>query len=263
MFICAFIITFFVFQSFALYVNQDLPWDRLQVTWGSFNTLPYTSAEAKNSGWTSISTCNDKANWPGNMFIYGDDVSIVIIYDVNGNLAGIQFGVVIPPTTPNIPPWQQVNSSYWVLTFYIVDPTTICSSKHIRKFSGAGDRLVLQNGNNINNLISFPLSESDISNPWVNGRCFYTMGKHYWYNISSTMDCNYFFPVFLMYNGGILNAFGPDIGTAPVTSPRWEHPTGNELGWFFNDDTLPQCLYKEADLSTMHVYFTSGYFNFC
>jgi hypothetical protein len=88
------------------------------------------------------------------------------------------------------------------------------------------------------------------------------MGNHYWYNISSTMDCDYFYPVFLMYNSGTLNAFGPDIG-AMVNSPRWEHPTGTELSWFFNSETVPQCLAKQPALSTMHVYMSSPYYDWC
>jgi len=148
------------------------------------------------------------------------------------------------------------------LTFYFVDPKNICNSRVVKRFQGTGDRLVLQNGSNQTDLIYFPLSEKDVRKPWIDGRCFYTMGKHYWYNISSDMDCDYFFPVFLMYNKGVLNAFGPDI-SAPIASPRWEHPSGSELDWFFNEDTVPQCLFNRSDLSTIHIYLTSAYWDFC
>jgi len=214
-----------------------------------------------------VTACGTNALWPGNMYIYEGDVSVGLIYDSAGNLAGYQAGVAASVTSPNIPPFQFVVNAalgnYYALTFYFVDPQTICKA-HLtkRKFKGMGDRLVMQNGKNGSDLISFPLKESEVKAPWVQGQCFYTMGQHYWYNISANMDCNYFYPVFLMYNKGVLNAFGPDC-SAGLNSTRWEHPTASELGWFFKEATLPQCLLTQPALSTMHVYMTSAYWNYC
>jgi len=269
-FICICVLIFSYFLG--VLTNQietkgDLPWDRLSVTWGTFDNLPNSPKEAIQAGWTSYSACNNSnALWPGNMYILGSDLSVIIIYDQSGAIAGIQNGVQSAPTNPNIPPWQVVNSQtyglYWTLTFYFVDPTTICKSNYKKNFKGIGDRLVLQNGGNTSALISFPLVETDLPEIWVSGQCFYTMGQHYWYNISNSLPCEHFYPVFLMYNGGILNAFGPDLA-GNVASPRWENPTGSELDWFFNPNTIPTCLYSKTDLRTMHIYLTSAYFDFC
>jgi hypothetical protein len=46
--------------------------------------------------------------------------------------------------------------------------------------------------------------------------------------MSTTMDCHDIFPVFLLYNGGMLNAWGWVFASSPVESGgnRWENPSG-------------------------------------
>lgn len=51
----------------------------------------------------------------------------------------------------------------------------------------------------------------------------YTTGVHYWYNITESMNCDNFFPAFLLYNGGRLNAFGWAM-VIEQSSKRFEHP---------------------------------------
>jgi len=146
------------------------------------------------------------------------------------------------------------------MTFYMVDPATMCGqvSHPVGDFSVRGDRVWLKNGNT-KNYVEFPLDEADAGDyGWDVGRCFVGMGDHWWYNITSDMDCDYFYPVFLIYNHGKLNVFGPNIGTGPAqTSSRWEHPSGSQLYFFFKLDTLPKCLFDHDNLSTMHIYLNS------
>jgi len=33
------------------FIYNELPWDSLSVTWGTFSSLPYTESEAKSNGW--------------------------------------------------------------------------------------------------------------------------------------------------------------------------------------------------------------------
>ena len=49
-------------------------------------------------------------------------------------------------------------------------------------------------------------------------------GVHYWYNTSQDMSCNDFYPMFLLYNDGVLNAFGWAFGMNLESSERFEHP---------------------------------------
>ena len=53
---------------------------------------------------------------------------------------------------------------------------------------------------------------------------FAPLGQHYWYDISADMNCDDFFPVFLLYNKKQLKGFGWNVG-ANLTSERFEHPT--------------------------------------
>lgn len=51
-----------------------------------------------------------------------------------------------------------------------------------------------------------------------------TIGVHYWLDATRDMSCDRFFPVFLLYNGGVLNAFGWAF-QADLSSSRYEHPS--------------------------------------
>jgi hypothetical protein len=53
-------------------------------------------------------------------------------------------------------------------------------------------------------------------------------GQHYWYDYSADMSCNDFYPAFLLYNAGELNAFGWAFNIYHQ-SPRYEHPTPDVL----------------------------------
>jgi len=251
-----------LFGIFSL-VRSDLPWDRLQVTWGKFDNLPLTASAAVSAGYNLIHKCMD-GDFLGNLYQVNGDIANMLIYDVNGKLAGVQTGITHTPTTPNQIWWQKISNgtnSYYVITTYFVNPKTICSQPDSRT-NPIGDRVAVKQGQK-EVYLELPLNESDaVSQGWVIGKCFYTMGQHYWYNISNTMDCDYFFPVFIIYNKGLLTCFGTDVG-AGETSPRWEHPGGPELYLFFDSNTLPSCLFDGRKLSTQHMFLTNGYLDFC
>ena len=54
-------------------------------------------------------------------------------------------------------------------------------------------------------------------------------GRHYWYDISADMDCDDFYPMFLLYNSGHLTGFGW-VAQGNAASPRYEHPPPKKLG---------------------------------
>ena len=54
------------------------------------------------------------------------------------------------------------------------------------------------------------------------------LGQHYWYDISNDMDCEDFFPFFLLYNSDVLNGFG-FATAANLDSKRIEHPPKDKL----------------------------------
>ncbi|KAK3771299.1 hypothetical protein RRG08_024376 [Elysia crispata] len=79
------------------------------------------------------------------------------------------------------------------------------------------------------------------------------MGKHYWFNLSDGMSCDTMFPVFFLYNGGELNAFGWAM-VVNLPSSHLEHPAPSTYGLFMKE--VPSCLQNAGTLSTMHIYLT-------
>jgi len=220
-------------------------------------------------GLTEVLNCSFGA-FPGRQFRdQNGDIASMPIMGSNGAVVGMQFAV--NNTTPSIPNqkfWQRITDptgTYWALTTYFVDPNTACSSDSPFPEDMEADRLWLKIGESSDYMI-LPLEESETeSNYWVTGRCFPSMGKHYWYKISKDMDCDYFFPLFLIYNNGNLNCYGPNIGVGESqTSSRWEHPTPSVLGYFFQAETTPSCLSNAVTpLSTQHVYLTNPIWDWC
>ena len=74
---------------------------------------------------------------------------------------------------------------------------------------------------------------------------FIQIGVHYWYNSRKDMSCDEFYPVFLLYNGGKLNAFGWAFNAA-LTSNRVEHPPKSSIAvciFSFNVTSLSIIMY--------------------
>jgi len=150
----------------------------------------------------------------------------------------------------------------YFIAVYFTDPYQICEAGTKRRDNYVGENLYLQT---TDKLMLIPYHEKNVLNgtKWVKGKCFHGMGQHYWYGIKTDMDCNDFFPIFLLYNQGILNGFGFATGS-DITSSNVEHPTKPLLGLFFKPETQPKCLDNEPNLSTQHVYLQSSpRLNFC
>ncbi|XP_046361111.1 uncharacterized protein LOC124138486 [Haliotis rufescens] len=245
-------------------------WNGLKVTWDAnifssraFSSLPRTESDAKRAGFTMISDCGAKSNFAGKRYVLSGDTAVVLLYDVNGYIAGIQAG--FPATLQNGYPHAPLKNHPFVMsdgkqyiTAYFVDPSTICSkgrTSNLFNSEGTGTDLFIQNGTTPSQILKIPHKETDVQKTmWTKGHCFPTMGVHYWYNIRKDMSCDEFYPVFLLYNGGKLNAFGWAFN-ADLSSTRFEHPPLLSFGAFLNP--VPDCLSKEGRLSTMHIYLTS------
>ncbi|XP_013395235.1 uncharacterized protein LOC106162477 [Lingula anatina] len=150
-------------------------------------------------------------------------------------------------------------SDKYTITAYFTDPATICSTgRTAEQYSalGTGNALYIQKGTNpVTDSIAMPMSQDDVKNTmWTEGHCFYGMGKHYWYNIRQDMACEEFVPVFLLYNGGKLNAFGWAF-QGDYKSSRYEHPGQSSFSWFLKP--VPTCLSTAGPLSTLHIYMDS------
>jgi len=239
--------------------------DRVDATWPYFSTIPLTTSAAKGSGWSPYeSSCGTF----GTRWWYNNDAQLLIMYTNTGVIAGVQVGVTSVPSAPIIPPWEKQPNNLWTTTLFFSNPAKVCASEYETfvptKLSDVADRLSLRLGNT-GRYEDQPLIESDVKAPWVKSKCFISMGLHYWYNISANMDCDYFYPIGLMYNNGKLVTFLVNIGVGPAqTSPRFEHPDASSLKLFFKPETLPQCLLRPGlNVSTIHFFVTLPGYNLC
>jgi len=246
-------------------------WDGLKVTWGPnplsssyFVSMPRTASDAVSKGFKKIDDCNANGNYRGARYIKDNDFALVLLYDVNGYIAGIQ--TALPDNIDNgypksvlRPPFVQDGDKF-LLTAYFIDPSVICTtgrSKAEFDRDGTGTNLYIQNGTVAEkDSILVPFQEQNIQNTkWTKGKCFVSMGQHYWYDLSDDMSCDRFFPVFLLYNGGELNGFGWALG-ADLTSKHYEHPPASLYSLFMVSP--PKCLAAQGTMSTMHIYLTSS-----
>jgi len=250
-------------------VKQE-KWDGLKVTWGAnpfsssyFVNMPRTVPEATSQGWHKISDCDTSAAWRGARYIKGSDYAVILLFDVNGYIAGIQtsFSDNQPsgyPTANLRPPYVK-DGDRVTISAYFVDPSIICTKGRTDdEFAsqGTGTNLYLQKTAKPEDSTLIPHQEQGMAGTkWTEGKCFVTMGKHYWYDLKDDMDCAEFYPNFILYNSGELTAFGWAIN-APLTSSRYEHPTSSVFGMFMK--SVPKCLYTADTLSTMHIYLTSS-----
>ncbi|XP_071174656.1 uncharacterized protein [Mytilus edulis] len=247
-------------------------WTNLKVTWGinplsstSFVAMPLTENAAKSQGFQKISDCGDSSGLHGIRYVKDNDMNLILIYDVQGHIAGISAAV--PTNMANGWPHAFLKGHPFIksgnhhhISAYFVDPAIICASGRTTALyhqQGVGTDLYIQNGTDpIADSIKIPHLQSGVtSTHWTKGKCFPTMGLHYWYNIRKDMSCDEFYPSFLLYNGGKLNAFGWAF-IADLTSSRLEHPPQSAISGFMNP--VPDCLLNAGKLSTMHIYLSDN-----
>ena len=92
------------------------------------------------------------------------------------------------------------------------------------------------------------------------------MGDHYWHGISASMNCDDAYPIFVLYTRGELVGWGVAMAHSDrpdLKSYRWEHPAGDDLRWFFQENNFPQCLPRQGKLSTQHIFMTNPIWNNC
>ncbi|GFO13113.1 hypothetical protein PoB_003961800 [Plakobranchus ocellatus] len=256
----------------------------MKVTFGQdpaqfFRPQPRTVTEAANANFKPVvgsdkpiaaaGACDPSPHYSGRAYVKDGDYSLTLLYDLNGFIAGIQAGIPLPDVAKQCYPCHKlrppfvldgIDNSRVIITAYFTDPKDICTVGRVQTefdLEGTGDNLWLQTGMYPSNVTLIPKQQSQIGTPWVEGKCFPTMGKHYWYNTTKDMSCDEFYPVFLLYNGGQLNAFGWAFA-GYFNSVNYEHPTAPVFPIFFNQ--IPDCLFTLPGISTMHIYLTDNPF---
>lgn len=269
-------------SSHGFFGGPSPAWDSLRATFSlnpfakyHFNNLPRTIEEATSGDekWEAIGDSDCKTqNWRGRRYVArvnGElDYSTILLYDVNGYIAGIQASVPkggdFPP--PSLRPPFVEDGARWTISAYFVHPDTICSggrSEDDFRKQGTGTGLYIQESEDpiAATLIPMELEDAKKDSDWTEGQCFkIMMGVHFWHKAGKDMDCGKSLPVFLMYNFGRLNSWGWAFMNN-MTSPRWEHPTTDKLQLFFKE--VPECIKAAPARSTMHIYFDNPLNNYC
>jgi len=242
-------------------------WNHLSVTFPLFSGLPLTEADAKQKGWTLIADdCTEQPSgttpFLGKRYMLEGERATILIFDVHGLIAGMQMAYKTELKKKGKynkyagakKKVHEKDGTFYYLTAYFTEPKKICDAKVQRTRGIIGDKLVFLAGND--KYIEAPLLRRDTTGThWVLGRRSRGMGTHYWYDISSDIDCDDFFPAFLLYNNGKLTGWGWAIDVH-ITSSRVEHPPARYIHLFFKEETLPKCFPLLESRSTQHVYFT-------
>lgn len=260
----------YLVQGFLLKATS---WNDLKVTWGlnpfgshNFVSLPTTEQEAVRQGWRKEKDCSQMN---GIRYIeQNGDRATMLVFNKTGAIAGIS--TAIPKGLPFNFPSTKVQAlmrdegDFFSITAYFVDPNYVCTED--KTSSATGDRLIIA-GQSMT--LPIPLDQNQQGHPWTMGKCFVTMGQHYWMTMSGAQvdestKPDDFAPYFLLYNAGKLNGFGWAFN-ANLDSKRYEHPKTSVLNKFI--DKVPNYLYNpatSAGLSTMHIFLdNTPELNFC
>jgi charged multivesicular body protein 7 len=247
-------------------------WNTLKVTWNpnpiggwAFDKLPRTLSENKHFELRDDLCETGGGKLLGQRYWYKQDPALNLLYDKNGVIAGIATSIPKSKFTPPAPLQNknyQDDGDYWTLAAYFIDPSLICGAgrtKEEMETTGTGTGLWIQMGPNaVTDCYKAPANETEVkTTKWGSGKCFWTMGQHYWYDITKDMSCDDVVPNCLLYNGGQLNAFC-FATNGNFESKRYDnpHPTNKVVPKFM--DPMPDCFNTDPSYevqSTIHVYF--------
>jgi len=254
--------------------GSTVAWDNLIRTWridptnNAFVPLPRTLAAARAQGWQFDKGCGDmiNANQPmiGNRYILDGDRMNMVLFDSNGNVAGVSAAIPKNSTlkfgfpSPNIISYFMDDGDYNTLAAYFYDPASICRGS-VSDGVSTGDRVVIANTKQ--NLV-VPMLQSEVGPFWTQGGCFHGMGQHYWADVSGiqvglTTTADNLLPFFTLYNQGKLNGFGWSLNWN-TPSPNYEHMPLTSLPIFFK--VIPTAFYDPTQtdtLSSMHYFLDS------
>eukprot|EP00485_Elphidium_margaritaceum_P009832 CAMPEP_0202685402 /NCGR_PEP_ID=MMETSP1385-20130828/1145_1 /ASSEMBLY_ACC=CAM_ASM_000861 /TAXON_ID=933848 /ORGANISM="Elphidium margaritaceum" /LENGTH=292 /DNA_ID=CAMNT_0049339737 /DNA_START=69 /DNA_END=947 /DNA_ORIENTATION=+ len=262
-------------------------WNQLKTTfgtnpWSAYFPVEITESKAESKKWVQVMSC-ESSGGVGNVYIEDDDISVMPIYGQNGQVFGIILAFYDPGETSKTSWYPFVNYTLfdgtvvYGVTAYFRDPSTVCTEGNAYE-AEVGDRLWIAQAavgaDTDGGYLKVPLTEDEDGldqHGFAKGACFWGMGQHYWRYMSVNMDCNEAYPIFLLYNGGVLNAWGiamahddrPNAEAVKKYSKKWENPSGDSLKFFFGKGQMPLCLPKQGEMITMHVYMNNPAYNLC
>ncbi|BFY98779.1 hypothetical protein BsWGS_01819 [Bradybaena similaris] len=255
------------FTTFIASSLSQTSWNGLRVTYNPdvndpdyFVRFPRTESEAYVQGFRMIADCDLTAKWRGKRYVRDEDYSVIMLYDVNGFVAGIQTAITKTPTYPPLklkPPFID-DGSRSVLTAYFTDPSIICTTgRSVEEITtqGTGTSLYIQNSTSPESSTRMPPTLYDVRRTnWTEAKCIPYMGLHFYYNLTADMSCDEMFPTVLLYNKGNLNAFAW-MFLKKFDSKRYEIAPKAIYPRLMYE--VPKCVQADYDFITnQHVYLT-------
>lgn len=243
-------------------------WEHISLRYGTWYTPPRSPPEAERRGYRVVNNICKMNTYNGFLYVKGGNNKSRLIFDLNGNLAGIQTAIpgnmkgfnsrndtIKMPSIDVIPPILESDDrdafdvQLFTITAYFKHPRLICSPYAQNAHPGKG--LWIQMGTDVEHQYErIPMEAKHLSPEWKKSTCRPQMGVHYFKNLSPDLPCEKLYPVFLMYNqDGLLGAFGWMFqGTPPY------YPSEEEFSWYkvyppyypilFEEKQLPSCMFN-------------------
>jgi len=187
--------------------------DRLLRDYTVYDSIPITATEAKSEGWTIQGTCDPNRGYKASFSASGPTESnpIALFFTAAGQVAGIGVNVYgqVKQSLVNQGYFEVVdaaNQIYFIAVSFR-NASMMCSGAQSN--DTLGDTLII-NAGKLSRPI--PLTEKDTTmGNWTRGSCFYSMGYHWFYDLSSAPVMSWqaanMLPIVPMYSNGVINAF--------------------------------------------------------
>lgn len=240
-----------------------------------------TTAQAIAMGWERLGGGDCDPN-EGIRYRFPGRMTPTLMFSRSGHIAGVQTVVdtTLFPLYPesnlhggsdDLPHFTAEYNTEATSSIFFMDPSKICTDDGRDHVAGSvGDRMWLrtnQTGSADTNFEVIPLTEEEIisgapGNGYTAGGCAPSdfafpgspgMGRHYWKNLDLDVSAEDSGPLFLLYDRGMLVAFGLTfVGTNfHVPSDNGTRPFLNDFGTY---DMLPPSLWEFA-LQPLDPYF--------
>jgi len=205
--------------------------DRMFRTGGVYVPMPITTSNATFNDWFASGTgqCDPLLGIAYNYKSSGPTASapITLFFTAGEQLAGIGMTVYgTPPSNLIGTYWQQVADGQYFISVTFRNSSIMCSGD-VDDDLPLGDQLVI-NANGVAD--SIPLLESDAQDAlFTKGSCFYGMGFHWSYDLSSAPNMSWtaanLLPIVPMYSDGVINAFffaSPLVQQSLLSNNMWD-----------------------------------------
>lgn len=202
---------------------------------------------------------------------YPNDPRVCLMYDPNGNIAGIQITYLeqdvsnINPSPYNYSavggfvPTNVMNTPGYAFRAYFTNPETLTSAGRQNLNETVEGLWIYINGS----LVEIQRNEPDPSQTVISGfnreACFPRMGQHYFYRMAPNVPCSDLLPFYPVFQGGGLVGFGiADFGRGSDGPSRIWYERPPLIGVQEILPSRPACLdswVSEYGLYSLHVYF--------